>query len=172
VTGVGSDPSAGRSSTLDDAGSALPPPGDAKGESAGGLLFWAGLVLGWAVMSYAVVGLRAHADDTNPAQLARWVLGAAVVHDALVAPVVTITALVLVTQAPRWWGRPVGFAAAVSTILVLFSIPLVRGYGRRVNNPSALPHDYTANLVWTLVSIWTATAAVIVSRAIRRRGSR
>jgi hypothetical protein len=76
--------------------------------------------------------------------------------------------VLLVWRTSRWWGRPVGFAAAMSAILVLFSIPLVRGYGRRVNNSSALPHDYTANLVWILVAIWTATAAVIMSRAIRR----
>ena len=156
---------------LDGAGADAPPTREAVDDSPRGWLFWTSLALGWGVMAYAVVGIRSQADLTNPTELTRWVVGAAVVHDLLVAPMVTIVAIALAWRAPSWWGRPVAFAAAASAIVAVFSIPLVRGFGRRVNNPSALPRDYAANLAWVLAGIWATTAAVIAYRAIRRRRS-
>ena len=156
---------------LDGAGADAPPPPGAVDDSPRGWLFWTGLALGWAVMAYAVIGIRSQADLTNPAQLTRWVVGAAVVHDLLVAPIVTIVAIALAWRAPAWWGRPVAFAAGASAIVAVFATPLVRGFGRRVNNPSALPRDYTNNLAWVLAGIWGAAASVIAYRAVRRRRS-
>jgi hypothetical protein len=135
----------------------------------GGWVFWTGLAIGGAIMAFAVHGIVGDPGATNPPQLARWVLGAAVFHDGLVAPVATAVALLLAWRAPAWWGRPLALAAATSAMLTLFAWPLLRGYGRRALNDSTLPRDYGANLAGVLVAIWTATVAVVALRALRRR---
>ena len=58
-------------------------------------------------------------------------------------------------------------ALIVSGSLVLFSYPLVRGYAHALNNPSSLPHNYTANLAVVLVAVWAVTAVVMVVRLRR-----
>ena len=42
-----------------------------------------GLAVGLPVIAYGVRGLLVDADRTQPAELARWIVGAAVVNDAL-----------------------------------------------------------------------------------------
>jgi hypothetical protein len=138
----------------------------------GGWPFWTGLAVGGAIMAYAVHGIAAEADATNPPALARLVLGAALVHDGFVAPVATLMALLLAWRAPVWWGRPVGGALALSAGLAVYAYPLVRGFGRRPGDPSALPRDYGANLIALLVAVWAVTAVVVLRRAAgRRRGT-
>ncbi len=134
-----------------------------------GWWFWSGLVLGWGVMAYAVRGALMDSGGTNPSQLVRWVIGGALLHDLLVAPIVTGIAVLLAWRAPAWWGRPVAAAAAVTAIVVLFSWPVLRGYGRHPGNSSTLPRNYGAGLAWVLGAVWLVTAAVVVVRAVRRR---
>jgi hypothetical protein len=145
------------------------PGGDA---SPHGALFWTGAAVGWAVMVFAVWGILGDPGATNPSQLVRWVVGAALVHDLLIAPVVTAVAVLLARRAPPWWGRPVGWAAAASATIVLFAVPLVRGFGEHVLNASALPRDYTANLIAVVAMIWAATALTVTVRALGRRRAR
>jgi len=134
----------------------------------GGWLFWIGLALGWAVMAYAVRGALMDSGGTNPDQLVRWVIGGALVHDLVVAPLVTGVALLLAWRAPSWWGKPLGVAAAFSAIVVLFSWPVLRGYGRHPGNSSTLPRNYTAGVAWVIGGVWVVTLVLIGFRALRR----
>jgi hypothetical protein len=138
----------------------------------GGWPFWTGLAVGGALMAYAAQGIVAEAGATNPPALVRLVLGAAVVHDGLVAPVATLVALVLAWRAPAWWGRPVGAALALSAGLAVFAYPLLRGFGRRDDNPSALPRDYARNLVAVLLAVWIAAAVAVLRRFVAGREAR
>jgi hypothetical protein len=152
----------------------IAPTADGHGGDASphGALFWAGAAVGWAVMAFAGWGILGDPGATNPPQLVRWVVGAALVHDLLVAPIVTAVAVLLALRAPAWWGRPVGWAVAASAVVVLFAVPLVRGFGKHELNASALPRDYTANLIGVVAMIWAATALTITVRALRRRRAR
>jgi hypothetical protein len=120
-------------------------------------------------MAYAVRGALMDRGGTNPSQLIRWVIGGALVHDLFVAPIVTGVALILAWRAPAWWGKPLAAAAALTAIVVLFSWPVLRGYGRHPGNSSTLPHNYTANLAVVLGAVWVVTLTVIGIRAVRRR---
>jgi len=143
-------------------------PPDPPASESNGWTFWVGLLIGGVIMAFAVRGILADSRDTNPPELARWVVGAAILHDALLAPIATAAAVLLAWRAPAWWGRPVAFAAAMTAILVTFSIPLVRGFGRRAANPSTLPHDYGSNLALILAVLWATTLGVIGWRATAR----
>ena len=134
----------------------------------GGRWFWLGLVVGWAVMAYAVWGIFIDHDATNPTGLARWVLGGALAHDLLLAPAVLLLGAVLARWLPGSVRGPITGALALSGIVVLFAFPLVRGYGRHELNPSTLPLDYGTNVAVVVGLIWIAALAIIVVRSARR----
>ena len=79
-----------------------------------------------------------------------WIVGTAVAHDAIVAPVVTLVGLALAALLPRWARGPVATAVAASGVVVVFSYPLLRHFGRRADNPSILPLDYPRNVAIVL----------------------
>lgn len=131
-----------------------------------------GLVLGLPVMAYGVSGLFHDAARTRPAALVQWVIGSAVVHDLVVAPLalVVVAAVTGFGRArPRRWLL---WALATSALLVVFSWPLVRGYGRNATVPSLLPRDYTTGLLVYLAAVWLValTVAAVARRARRRSG--
>lgn len=133
----------------------------------GAKLFWLSAIAGWAVIAYGIRGLFHHHVDTNPSDLAWFVVGGALLHDLLVAPLLLIAGVV-VARAVRGRVRAIVQAALiVSGALALFSYPLIRGYGNAVHNPSALPHNYAAGLAIVLATVW-AVASILAVVAIRR----
>ncbi|MEO7442917.1 MAG: hypothetical protein ABIW46_05220 [Acidimicrobiales bacterium] len=130
----------------------------------GGWLFWTGAVVGWGIIAAGLIGLFADSDRTRPANAARFVLGAAVVHDLLLAPVVICLGLVVNRASPRRWRPVVQGALIVTGAVALFSVPFVRGYGRVSTNPSILPGNYTAGLATVLAVVWGVAALLLVLR--------
>ena len=121
-------------------------------------------------MAYGVRGVLVDAADTHPAELARWIVGAALVHDAVLIPLVALVAWALRRVTPaRWW--PAVRAGAVTTgVLALVAWPLVLGYGRDPGNPSLFPRNYGLGLAVTLAVVWLAVAATCGARWLRRPG--
>lgn len=127
-----------------------------------GLRFWITAGVGWALIGWGVRGIFTHRLDTRPANLAKFVVGGALLHDLLVAPL-AIVAGVLVARAVRGRARgPVQAALAVSAIIALFSWPLVRAYGLAAHNPTSLPHNYGRNLLIVLGVVWAVAGATIL----------
>lgn len=138
-----------------------------QAEPRAGVAFWVTAAAGWALILVGVRGVFAHRIDTRPAQLARFVVGGALIHDLLVAPVVIVLGVVL-ARVVRGRARAVVQAALVVTAaLALFSYPLVRAYGKAARNPTSLPHNYTANLAIVLGVVWAVAAIVAVVRLRR-----
>lgn len=132
-----------------------------------GAAFWVSAALGWALILVGVRGVFAHRIDTRPGQLARFVVGGALIHDLLVAPIVILLGVAL-ARVVRGRARAVVQAAlVVSAALAAFSYPLVRAFGKAANNPTSLPHNYAANLAIVLGVVW-AIAAVLVVIRVRR----
>ena len=120
-------------------------------------------------MAFGLRGILEHSLDTRPANLARFVVGGALLHDLVVAPLVILAAVVVGRAVPGRARAVVQGALVVSAVVALFSYPLVRAYGLATRNPTSLPHDYAANLLAVLGVVW-AVAAVLV--LIRLRGGR
>ncbi|MFC7759887.1 hypothetical protein ACFQY4_19090 [Catellatospora bangladeshensis] len=53
----------------------------------------------------------------------------------------------------------------------MVALPLLLGYGRRPDDPSALPRDYHRGYLVCLAAVWLVTAAVLAVRARRRTAS-
>ncbi len=158
-----------------------PPPGGAVSARAGpdgdmpdttsrrGLLV--GLALGLPVIAYGLRGVLIDADRTHPAELARWVVGSALVADLLLVPAVIVVGAVACRATPRPWWPTVRTALMVTGSLALVAWPFVRGYGRDSANPSLLPRDYAGGLAAAVAVVWAVAAAVLAGRwAAHRRG--
>lgn len=143
-------------------------PGRDDGHRAGPL-FWLTAAVGWGVIAFGLWGVFGNSLDTRPANLARFVVGGALLHDLVVAPVVIVLGVLLARAVPGRARAAVQGALVVTGILALFSYPLVRGYGLAANNPTSLPHNYALNLTVVLGLVW-AVAAVIVFRRLRTAG--
>ena len=135
-----------------------------------GPLFWISAAAGWAVIGFGVRGIFQHSLDTRPANLARFVVGGALVHDLIVAPLVIVAGVLLARAVPGRARAVVQAALVVSAVVALFSYPLVRAYGLAANNPTSLPHNYAANVLVVLGVVWAAAAAAVVVR-LRSRGT-
>jgi hypothetical protein len=143
------------------------PPG--ADEPARGRLFWGALIVGWAVIAYGIAGGLDNARDTQPTEIVRWFLGAAVIHDGLLAPAVLLAGFAVARLLPAPLRGPVQGGLIVSAVVVLFSLPLVRGYGVRPDNPTVLFRDYGPALLAVLAAVWMITAVVTVLSYHRRR---
>jgi hypothetical protein len=132
-----------------------------------GLRFWLTGAAGWAVIAYGLRGMIHHRLDTRPANLAKFAIGGALIHDLVFAPLVLVVGVLISRATPGRVRSIVQAAVIVSGSLVLFAYPLVRGYAHTLHNPSSLPHNYTANLAVVLIVVWTIAAAAIVVRLRR-----
>lgn len=128
---------------------------------------WIGLVLGLPVIAWGIRGALIEGARTRPPELARWIVGGALVHDLVLLPVVLVTAaLVRGFVSERAWPL-VRWALATSGSVLLVAWPFLRGYGRRASNPSLLPRDYTSGVVVALALVWLV-AASLAWASIRR----
>jgi hypothetical protein len=150
---------------VNDVGAPVSPHGAHKA----GAGFWVSAAIGWVVIGIGLRGIFEKHVDTRPGQLARFVVGGALLHDLFVAPLV-ILAAVLVARAVPGRARPfVQAALVVTAVVALFAYPLVRAYGLATNNPTSLPHNYAANLLVVLGLVW-AMAAALAFRRLRVGG--
>jgi hypothetical protein len=131
------------------------------------LRFWISAAVGWAVIVWGVIGIFSNSLDTRPANLATFVVGGALLHDLVVAPLVVLVGVLIARAAPAPARGPVQAALAVSAIIAVFAYPLVRGYGLAANNPTSLPHNYGLNLIVVLGVVWAVAAGAVVMRLKR-----
>ena len=152
-------------------------PGEAPAAAAdvghrdGGRVFWITTAIGWSVMAGAVIGAVGDRRDAQPTELARWLVGSALLHDLLWLPLVAVVGAVL-ARAGRGGRVPIAvrWAIATSAVLILIAWPFVRGYGRNRGNPSLLPRNYAHGLLAYLVLTWLlAGLALAVGRWWARR---
>lgn len=132
-----------------------------------GPLFWTGVVMGTALMAVGVVELFGSPDLSPPADVARWVVVFALVHDLVVAPLAIAVGVVTGRLLPSRARPVVQVALLVSAVVALFSVPFVAGWGRPADNLSILPRNYGRGLVVVLSLVW-AVAAVVLFRRLRR----
>ena len=118
----------------------------------------------WAAW-LALTGGRA----TNPVGIATWLVGALVLHDAVLAPVCVGIGWLTARVLPPWLRAPVQVAAFVAGAVTVASTPLLLGLGRRPDNPSADPLDYPHNLLAVVLVITGVCAAwAVAARRLQR----
>ncbi|WP_156755766.1 hypothetical protein [Actinokineospora pegani] len=93
-------------------------------------------------------------------------VGGPVLHDAVVAPIVGGTALLLTRVLPPAWHTAVKAAAAATAVLVLLAIPLLWHPFGVPTNPGLHDRDYATGLLIALGVVWlvAATTGLITSK--------
>lgn len=133
---------------------------------------WAVIALGWVVMVVAVAG--AWGDDAlrGIGSWVRWIIGAALVHDLLLLPVVLAAGWLLTRVVPRPWRVPLRTALLVGGITALAVWPTARRWGARDDNPSILPLPVARNLAILVVVLLVIAlvAGVVAARTGKRSG--
>jgi hypothetical protein len=130
--------------------------------------FWPAAVIGGAISLYGMA--RVAESFVNTPLFVRWLIGLALVHDLVVAPLVGLAGWVLYRLLPRWAADVVVPALAVAAVTTLFAWPLVRGYGYRPS-PSHLPRDYGTGLAVVLAGIGVVAVGLLTAAYLRHRGS-
>ena len=122
---------------------------------------------GVAAMAYAVLG-AARDPDIVPVRHTGFLATVLVLHDAALLPAIVAVG-VLVHRAVPPPHRAIVQAALVATAaLTVVAVPLVLGYGRIADNPSALPREYPRGLLEVLAVVWLAAAVGLLARTWRR----
>ena len=130
-----------------------------------------GLGLGVPLLAYGLRGVLVDARRTHPGELARWLVGSAILHDALLVPVVLAVSVIVTRLTPAWARPPALWALATSAVLALYAWPFVRGYGRNPSVPSLLARNYASGLAaYAGVVVVVATAWALLRR--RREAAR
>ncbi len=125
---------------------------------------WVLYALGTAAIAWGLYGIHRDAVFTAPANWLAFFVGSALVHDALLAPVVALVAVVLVRRVPPPYRSLVQGGLFVTAAVTLVALPFVAGFGRRADNPSVLPLPYGRNLLVVLGLVWLGVAALALLR--------
>lgn len=130
-------------------------------------------VAGILMLAFGLRGiLRNPGGDTNPVFWLPVLVLAAVAHDLVLVPLVSLVAVPLRRALPGPVGPYVVTGVALSGVLTAVAWAGLRGYGRLRDNPSVLPLDYGRGLLITLGVVWLGLlAGFLVSRSRRRRSS-
>jgi hypothetical protein len=131
-----------------------------------------GLVLGLPLVAYGGRGVLVDGARTHPAELARWVVGAALVNDLVLVPLVLAGGWAARRFTPARLWPPVRAGLVTTAVLTLVAWPFVRGYGQDPANPSLLPRDYGAGLAAATGVVWVAVAAWALVAALSDRARR
>lgn len=131
-------------------------------EPLSGRRWWIGLTIGGAVGLFGLGGLLVDAAKTMPVVWLKWLVGLLLVHDLVLAPLVHLAGRRLRDWAPGVWRWPLQLGLVTSGVLVIASVPVLVGVGRRTQpgNASVLPGDYPLALAGVLAVVWLGVLAL------------
>lgn len=129
------------------------------------------VAVGILVMGYAVISALID-RDVNPFGVLVFLGGVIIGHDAVLLPLVIGVGVLIGRYVPAPDRATVRVAALCSLPVTIVGLPLALGFGRRADDPSALPLPYGRGLLLTLAIVWAPALAVIVVRRFRTRPDR
>lgn len=133
------------------------------------------VVLGVLVLAFGASVMVTTVTPNRIGGLATWLLGAVILHDAILSPFVVLAGLGLrrAGRALRAWVLVVVQAAVVlGSVLALVVIPEIGAKHHGVNNPTVVPFDYgTRLLVVEGVLLLVVIAVLVVGWLTARRRS-
>jgi hypothetical protein len=126
------------------------------------LLGAAGVVL-VLVGVYHLVG-TSFSDLVN---VAVWLAGGVIAHDAVIAPLTVLAAVVVLPRLPAWSRAPAAAGLVVLLSVTLLAIPAIGRFGARDDVPSLLNRPY--GVLWAGFAVVVLLVVVVASLLRRRR---
>jgi hypothetical protein len=122
---------------------------------------------GILAMGYAIVGAL-----TDPGLHVGGVLiflaAVLAAHDIVLLPLIIGFGALIARLVPAGARIAIRVAALCTAAVMVVTLPLVLGYGKSTDNPSALPLAYGRGLATVLTLIWTVALASILGRRVAR----
>lgn len=134
------------------------------------------VVVGVLVIAFGAYVMVTTVRPNRIGGLATWLLGAVILHDAILSPFVVLVGLGLrrVGRALRLWVLVVVQAAIVlGSVLALVVLPEIAAKHHGAKNPTVVPFDYTTRLLVVEGALLLVVIAVlVVGWLTARRNSR
>ncbi len=128
------------------------------------------MILGSGIMAFGIRGAVMNLHTSAP-DVARWVVGADLLHDLIVAPVAIAIGWCVHRTVPSRWRAPIQAGLFATAVTLMIGWPGWRGYGRHLvpDNPSVQPLDYTTAILTVFAVVWSAVAMWLAIRLVRTR---
>jgi hypothetical protein len=137
------------------------------------LRFWIFAGAGFAVMGFgAMQYLDATPDWARRLDFAKFLVGADILHDFVVAPLVCAVGLGVARFVPARVRAPIQFACMASGVVLLLALPGLRQTAALTNNPSIQPINYATATLTVLAAVWVVALVWIGVRLYRFDHSR
>ena len=130
------------------------------------------IALGAAGIALMLVGLARVAGDnlSDLTNVAVFLVGGVIVHDAVIAPLLVVLGLVGTRVLPSWSRGPAAAGLLVLGSVTLMAIPVLGRFGAKTDDPGLLNRPY--GLLWLAFAVLVLAAVVLVSFLNRRRATR
>lgn len=126
--------------------------------------------LGVLVAAYGAWLLLSREDLHRLVDVALWLGGGVLLHDAVLAPAVLVVSALAARVLPAAWRAPAVVVLVVLGAVTLLAVPVLGRFGARADNPTLLDRDYTTG--WLLVAGLVVLGAAAGAVARRRRTPR
>ena len=136
-----------------------------------GPVAWLVIGIGFGVMTWALLGVFRESERTASTSWFTWVIGAAILHDGLLLPVVFLAGAAFAALRRPALRSALRWAVGVGAIVTLVTLPVVTRVGARPDNDSLLPLDAARNLavMWGVLLVGAVLVGLLVDW---RRGHR
>jgi hypothetical protein len=129
---------------------------------------WVGLALGVPLMAYGAWQLVRQISLDRALTVGVWVGGGALVHDALIAPLIILVVWLTGRLLPAPYRNAVRAGVLGTVLIVALGWPALAGYGNHPDNRSIHPLDYGTAVMTAVAVLW----AVVVMHTLWRYRSR
>lgn len=128
-------------------------------------------LVGVAGIAYGAKLILTKPKDTMPVVVAEWIVGAVVIHDAIIAPVVLGIGFLLSRTVPPRARAYLQGGLTAGALITLIALPQIYRKGKTAQGSTLLLRDYRANLLWLLLIVAVLTVLAYAVRVVRDRVS-
>jgi hypothetical protein len=125
------------------------------------------ITAGVVIIAYAAVGALTD-PDLRVGGVLIFLAAVLAAHDVVLLPLIIGIGALIDRLVPAGARIAIRVAALCTAAVTVVGLPLVLGYGKSTDNPSALPLAYGRGLATVLALIWTVAVASILARRIDR----
>lgn len=125
--------------------------------------------LGLGAILYGAVRILQSPAAVNPLDLFVWLAGALILHDGILAPIVTVFGFLMARLIPGRARAYIQGGLIVGALVTTFTVVEIYREGKSRPGNALLEQDYTRNLLVILAVVLVLTAALYVARVARDR---
>jgi hypothetical protein len=128
--------------------------------------------IGLALLGYGAYQLLHNSSVTRPAEVAKWLVVALIVHDGVIAWVVVVVGWLIARVVPPRARAYVQGGLICAALITLIALPLIYRRGKAEPGLTLLTQNYPAHLAVLLGMVAAGTAAAYAVRVARDRAGR